>query len=140
LRLGGQKFVEVDVANCQPLLLASLYDGEPEFIRYKTAVEMAKFYDLINEDRETPLDDRDMLKESVLTAIFDRIRKRQSKTAQAFAAQFPVLYQKILDAKKEQYNKLALRMQKMEADVMINDVVARIAANNFPCSPFMILC
>ena len=130
LRLDGKPLVEIDVANCQPLLLISFYEGEPERERFKEAVESGQFYEMLNAGLEKPYgaDKRDKLKEKVYSQIFfDRKRENPSKLCKAFGGLFPVLYGKIEAIKHTDYRKVALRLQSAEAGIMLGRVVRHIA-------------
>lgn len=130
LRLDGKCLVEIDVANCQPLLLLSLYDNEPERAQFEKAVIGGTFYELLNAalKRKYAKSKRDKLKQAVFRQIFfGKIPVKPKSVCVAFAQMFPVLYEKILKVKTTDYRKLALLLQKSEADIIIGKVVDGIA-------------
>jgi hypothetical protein len=130
LRLDGKPLVEVDVANCQPLLLLGLYDGEGERDQFRQVAQNGTFYECLDSELEKPYgaQRRDELKVKVFTQIFfDRVRAKPSKLCQAFARKFPVLYGKVLALKEPAYRNLALRLQTDEAAIVIGKVVDGIA-------------
>lgn len=130
LRLDGKPLVEIDVSNCQPLLLLGLYDDEPEREKFKLVVESGKFYEFLDNKLEKPfgLIRRDTLKKRALTQIcFDRIRPEAGRLGRVFEDEFPALHQKILFLKRNDFRKLAHRLQSDEASIVIGNVVNIIA-------------
>lgn len=128
--LDGKPAVEIDVANCQPLLLLSLYKDEPEVDTFRAAVQGGTFYEMLNEKLEKPYpkERRDDLKTAVFTSIFfGKVYPRPSKMALAFEKLFPILNQKIIAVKTPDHRKLAILLQKTEADLIIGKVVGTIA-------------
>jgi hypothetical protein len=130
VRYDGKSLIEIDVANCQPLLLLSLYDNEPERAQFEKAVVGGTFYELLNAQlkRKYAKSKRDKLKKAVFRQIFfGKIPAKPKSVCVAFAQMFPLLYDKILKVKKPDYRKLALLLQKSEADIIIGKAVDRIA-------------
>lgn len=127
LRLAGRKLVELDVANCQPLLLISLYeDGDPERAEYEKVVLSGNFYEELNKSLLVPFsaEERDSLKKSVyFKVLFNRNQLNESDLGLAFKARFPRLYARVWEIKKESYRNLALHLQSLEAQIMIHGVV-----------------
>jgi hypothetical protein len=131
--LDGQPIVEIDVANCQPLLLLTLYDDEPERQAYQDAVQGGKFYEMLNQKLEKPYPKelRDDLKKAVFTGIFfGKVYPNPPKIALAFEKLFPVLSQKIVAVKRLDHTQLAILLQRTEADLIIGNVVGLIARHS----------
>jgi hypothetical protein len=128
LRLDGRPLIEIDVANCQPFLMLSLYPNVPERETFALVVCAGRFYELV-QDLLDPyggwrLDD---IKKATLAFIFDRNRPTPSRIGRILQLEFPVLAKQIHDAKRVDHNKLALHLQKLEADIIIGSVVREIA-------------
>ena len=123
--------VEMDISNCQPLLLYYFYPdkGTEEAKRYLALVEGGKFYELIQVLCENL--DRDKLKKNFLTYLFSK-NHWDVRAGEAFKGQFPELAARIHGMKVEQYNALAIELQKLEADLVINTIVPLCANRGIP--------
>jgi len=133
LRLDGEPLVEIDVSACQPLLLYQLYQkGEPEVTKYLDVVLSGQFYETLDKLLEKPYgkERRDELKRAIFTQVFfDEIWPVKSPLCQAFYDQFPVLYSEIVKFKTPNYKALSHRLQRDEAEIVINTVVGRLMEN-----------
>lgn len=131
LRYDGSPLTEVDVSNCQPFLLLSLYAGEAERADYQDAVVGGQFYELIDRHLDVPFGEakRDKLKKQFLTFFFDRERQTENRIGVAFQKIFPVMFEKIAEMKRENYRNLAAVLQKLEAEIIVKGVVREFAQN-----------
>ena len=133
LRLDGKPLVEIDVANCQPLLLLGLYnDADKEREEFRRVVENGNFYETIDVLLEKPYgtERRSELKDKIFTQVFfDRVWPTSSKLCQAFQKRFPVLYERMVALKAADHRRLALRLQSDEARIVISKVVTGIASS-----------
>lgn len=130
LRLDGKSLVELDVVNCQPFLLLDLYSDEPERERFAEIVCGGKFYESLDNKLAVPFGEsgRQELKKAVFSQIlFDKIRPTSTKLYLAFRQLFPSLDVKIIEMKAGNHNRLALHLQKLEAELIIGGVVRQIA-------------
>jgi hypothetical protein len=128
LLFDGQPVVEIDVANCQPLLLLSLYSEADyeEREKFKTKVLGGEFYEFLNGLLKKPYPERGMIKTAVYKRIlFGSLKQKKYNLYKAFAAQFPILDKKIDAIKAARYQELARILQTLEADIIINGVVKR---------------
>lgn len=130
LRYGGASLAEVDVSNCQPMLLFSLYQGEQsaESERYKDIVENGRFYEAIQaitgQDRKTT-------KKRFMSFAFGKV-EFENKVSKAFNILFPELARKINELKAADYKQLSNTLQKLEADLIIQAVIPLCAAKKIP--------
>jgi hypothetical protein len=130
IRLDGRRTVEIDVANCQPLLLLSLYNGEPERKAFEDAVKDGYFYEMLNSELKEPypIESRSDLKLAVFEEyLFCKEKKYPWQIARAFKKHFPVLYERVNLFKRPSHKELAILLQKTEADLIIGNVVGTIA-------------
>jgi len=125
LRYRGRKMVEVDISNCQPMLLHKLYpDAESaEAKRYKKIVESGKFYEVI---QAITGDNREKIKLQFLASAFGK-PEHVNKVRKAFDLLFPELGALMNEFKAEAHNRLAIAMQRLEANLIVNAVVPRCA-------------
>ncbi len=121
LRLDGHKLIEVDISNCQPMLLYSFYDDKKsaEAIRYKAIVESGKFYEVI---QAVTTQERQTTKKRFMSFAFGEPHHK-NKVSKAFNILFPELGKIINSIKADDYTALAIALQKLEADLVIKAVV-----------------
>jgi len=131
LRYKGMPLVEVDISNCQPLLLYSLYPdkGADEARRYLELVESGKFYEVLQVLCDAP--DREKFKKQFYSYLFSP-NYWQTKAGEVFKNHFPELAAVIYEMKKDEYNALALALQQLEADLVITAVVPILAQKGIP--------
>jgi len=130
LLIDGQPVIEIDVANCQPLFLISLY-GEKDYEereKFKNVVSNGVFYEFVNNLQKTPYAEREQAKDATYRRIlFGSLKQKKYNFYKAFAAQFPILDKKIDSIKTARYQELARILQTLEADIVLNGVVRQIA-------------
>jgi len=131
LRFNGEPMVEVDIANCQPLLLFNFYPDKKsaEAIRYRELVENGRFYELLQSLLNQP--DREKVKTPFITFLFAKSHWI-IPVGEAFKKEFPELAKVIATEKREEHNALAIALQKLEADLVINQVVGICKKENIP--------
>ena len=130
----GQKLINVDIVNSQPLLLIpSLFPSssircafsiyfesiETDLIKYKRLVEQSRLYDyMMAQAGET---DRAKFKEKFFRETFFG-----KKTSKLFCTLFPTVAAELLKIKSKDYKKLAWIMQRTESKLMITEICGRI--------------
>lgn len=131
LRLDGKSLVELDVVNCQPFLLLDLYShDEPEREQFAEVVCSGKFYECLDSSLAIPYGDkgRQELKKAVFSQVlFDQVRQTPTKLSLVFRQSFPSLDAKIIKLKTGNHNRLALHLQKLEAEIVIGSAIHQIA-------------
>jgi len=128
----GEKLVNVDIVNSQPLLLIpSLFpsirctfdiyfdDIGMDLLKYKQLVESGKLYDYMMErSGET---DRAAFKEKFFReTLFGR------KTSKLFCSLFPTIAAELMKIKSKDYRNLARIMQRTESKLMITKICGRL--------------
>lgn len=132
----GNPLVEVDISNCQPLLLHTLYLDKttPESIRYKEIVESGQFNERIGSlcgvEFETQEDRKDF-KISLLTQLFMK-EEWDAPYRDLFYQTFPELAIQIKCIKKPTYKAIARCLQNLESDLIINNVITICREQNIP--------
>ena len=132
LRLDGRGLVEVDIRNCQPMLLGSLYSDRhsAEAKRYNEIVEGGNFYEFMQDQTGYS---RDEAKDRFLSFAFGEVRfAESSKFGQAFSGIFPQLRAAMDGVKCGDYVKMSALTQKLEADLVINTVVPMCERERIP--------
>jgi hypothetical protein len=130
LLLDGQPVIEIDVANCQPFLLLSLYEETDNYEceKFKSEILSGKFYEFLNNLQKHPYPEREQAKNATYKRIlFGSLKQKRYNYYKVFAAQFPILDKKIDEIKTPRYQELARILQTLEADIMINGVIRKIA-------------
>lgn len=143
LRYNNQQLIEVDISNSQPLLFNILIDSylkevstisnflpyvpHSDISLYKRLTEEGKIYDYLM-DKLNIKEDRDEFKIRFFSKVFysrenDNYVPEERKM---FKALFPNVAKIISKYKKEDYRDLAIRLQKIEADIMIKKVVPEL--------------
>ena len=144
----GQPLVEVDIKNSQPLVLAGLVIAHygpgtlpADAAEYVKQVEKGQAYEasmlemgLMNEqtDKDSPAHKkaRDRFKVRVFTELyFGEVRIMNHTTlGKAFKEQFPSVDRLIRIYKAERYQDFAVALQRAEAGVVIDVVLAQLQA------------
>jgi hypothetical protein len=125
----GQALYAVDVSNCQPALHATLYPSEcEEKSEYVRLVSTNTFYPFINARLECPFrwpEEKQLLKDDVFHYIFYGSRYAvETDMHKVFKTAFPILNGLLLEKKRFNTKDLPVAMQKMEADIVLNQVAA----------------
>ena len=125
LLLGGESTSEVDVSNCQPLLMACLLRNA----RMIASCSAGFFYEDLMEASPVPMT-RDQMKVAVLTDVIAKAPKQgfeywHGKPADvAFQKAFPRAYE-LNEEYRAKHGDLAMirELQRLESDIIHNDVL-----------------
>jgi DNA-binding PadR family transcriptional regulator len=123
------------------MIIKSLHvAGSKDGRLYSLLVSEGRFYNYMRcvFDREgIPYADRDDLKEQLFIVFFGDLRaKRYSTAARVFEREFPSVQQMIDKIKREDHRRLAVLLQRIESDVMLNRV-AREIGRQLPNMPML---
>jgi len=134
LRIDGRPLAEIDISASQPLLLSQLYaPDEWERLEYLEMVLSGQFYERLNAKLVKPYKTRDDIKEGVFREVFfGRIRPHPRPLSLVFSEMFPVLSQKVVEAKTPHYKALSHRLQRAESEIVIQGAVGRLMQSNIP--------
>ena len=128
----GKQIYSLDVANCQPFCLIKIInenfpDGNlPEDAKkYIALVSKGEFYKYLGSKMAVPLKDMPEFKTTLFANVFYSTNAKgfDTKEAIAFREEFSTVYQIIQQAKREIHNNLAIEMQKIEAQVILEGVL-----------------
>lgn len=137
IHFNGRQFYEIDIKNCQPLLLIVLLieKGINIDTRYRTNIIKGKFYESLMEECQnlnyieqyvmiknklTKLDltNRDDIKTLCYSEIFFTNKLKNSSIVTAFKNLYPLVYNAILELTQD--STLASQLQNLEADIVLN--------------------
>jgi hypothetical protein len=146
LKFNNQKLVEIDISNSQPLLFNILisrylfrytnycgiilpYVPQNSDLRfYKELTEQGKFYEYLMEEFGI-YEDRSLFKVRFFSKVFYS-KEIENEEREKFKKLFPGVADIISYYKKVNYRDLAIQLQRIEADIMINSIVPRLANRN----------
>ena len=146
LRYNNQNLIEIDISNSQPLLFNILisryilrytdycgiilpYVPQNSDLRfYKELTEQGRFYEYIMEKLDIT-EDRSLFKVRLFSKVF-YCKESDNEERTSFRKLFPGVSDIISYYKKVNHKDLAIELQKIEADIMINSVVPRLAEKN----------
>lgn len=120
----GIEMKEVDVVNCQPLLLCTLVNDD----KLKRVCERGQFYESLME--ATGIEDRDKIKIECYKDLFFGKYKPNSILGKAFQELFPDAHRYLLNFEHDTDETLAKTLQIKEAEIFIS--VAIDLVNEFP--------
>jgi hypothetical protein len=127
----GQELFAADVSACQPCLLSLLYEDDcDEKRRYIEIIKSDTFYAFLNKRLKQPYnlsdeDSKGQFKEEVFHRIlYGSNWAKPTEMSQVFASEFPILANLVREAKRNHRRDLPLRLQKIESDIVINDVAS----------------
>lgn len=130
-----ERFWNVDIKTCQPLLLSTFY-GTSE----AEQIEKAQFINyLLNKDfygdigKLAGIPTRDEAKGEAMVVMFGTKYSQNKPFALAFAGLFPILADilaNIRNKSKNSYKTISLAMQRMESNIMIQGVMEEFYAAN----------
>jgi len=102
-----------------------------DILIYEKLTSEGKFYEYLMEKMEIDKNERNKFKKQVFGRIFfstsEKSKKRQYIYWKKFKIHFPSVSEIIEYYKKDNYQQLAVELQKSESNIMINKVVRRIA-------------
>jgi len=131
LHVDGEPCAEVDIAACQATLMLSFYpSGCRERDAYAEVIRTDLYQYLAHEiERSTgKIVTRDRVKERWLTQVFGLDKHRKEVWA-ILARDFPILCQTLDSIRSDDYRKVAFRLQRMEAELVIGKIVPRLKAD-----------
>lgn len=108
---GSEKLSEVDVTNCQPLLLSAITNDS----ELKSVCESGKFYESLME--ATGISDRHELKIMCYRDLFFGRYKENSELGKAFSMLFPISHSYLLNYDED--ITLAKKLQNLESEIFI---------------------
>ncbi len=137
LRHKGEKLVEIDIKNCQPLLLNSIYrQKSAESEKFKYCTEVLDFYDYIGLNADFKDIPREKIKIKFFKFIFGwGVHDEIAPIYKLFEKEFPILLWEMKKIKKGNYKSLALLLQRREAEAIINHTVTFARKNKIPVFP-----
>jgi hypothetical protein len=140
-----QKLIEIDLRNSQPLLFNILINRyllrytdikescvtyipyvAPDSKLYRELTEKGEFYEFMMEKLNIA-EDRSKFKVRLFSKVFYGREETESWELTVFRKLFPSVSEVISHYKKVNYNNLAIELQRVEADIMINSIVPRLA-------------
>lgn len=132
LKFNDQFQVELDVANCQPSLLCLLNGfSDPA---YKTAVESGLFYEMMAETLglQRAIVKIRFMKEFLFVKQGRRLNE-SSAVVKYMAANYPGA-KKFVDGVMAEGRHLAIELQKLEAEIMVDGVLKGLMAQGIQCA------
>lgn len=115
LVIDGEKTVEIDVVNCQPVLLATIFpEKSPEWERYRISAESGESYEELGAFAGLA---RDEAKREFIPYIFGG---RKPVAEGFFKEEYPELLGAISQRRKEWYKGLAYDLQRKESSVIVD--------------------
>lgn len=130
IRVENSNLVQTDVTNSQPLFFYLVIRNinqisEVEKNLYKELVEEGMFYEFFMGKLDTPANERDKSKRSVLTSIFfDKYRTKEDKYIRVFKESFPNIFEFITVLKRKDHKLLSQKLQREESNFIFNMVVS----------------
>lgn len=122
--IDGIKMEEIDVVNCQPLLLNTLVDDS----NLRRVCQDGKFYEVLME--ATGIEDRNEIKIMTYRDLFFGTYKPNSVLGKAFQSLFPHAHKYLLNYQYDLDETLAKNLQMKEAEIFIG--VAIETVKDFP--------
>lgn len=111
-RLKGRPVVEIDINNCQPLLLSTIVDHP----KYKRDCENGVFYDKLA--KELNMERKDVKVPAFKYIFFNDKELKSGMLYESMEKIYPGLISQINNIKTN--SKLAIQLQKIEADIFVN--------------------
>jgi hypothetical protein len=117
LRVDGERLMEVDVRNCQPLTLVPVLEEQGvECPEYRKLCEEGTLYDFLAEKAGIS---RDQAKRELIACTFFGRNGSRSATKTAFREAFPKVAKAIRAIKRQDYAELARRLQRAESSLIV---------------------
>lgn len=156
LKYKGKPLINIDISNSQPFFFNILiqdffktkqlktsfsYNNNTKYInlpyvvqfsdigKYERLTSEGKFYEYLMKEAGLKNEDRQEFKKGFFGKVFfcNTQDHYTFKEAKLFRKLFPNVYDVIIDYKKEDYKRLAINLQRAEANLMINKICKRIA-------------
>ena len=128
VRINNKPIIELDIANCQPLLFVSLLDevkDNQDVVFYKELCEAGEFYNFVRKlliANDCEAINEKTFKVDFFAKIFFSTEKKNYKWRQIFDKEFPSVSLMVSKLKKDDYKDLACMLCRVESDLMINKV------------------
>lgn len=134
LTVDGERLAQVDISNSQPLFLGMVMKNNTmvdsvELDKYLGLVCSGQFYEFLAKKMPgKPLNLKDeevkkKFKKSIFSGVlFDENRVKLSKWELLFQKEFPTIFAAVREIKAENYNVMAIMLQKMESTFIFNAV------------------
>ena len=117
LRVDGERLMEADVRNCQPLaLVAVLQEQGVDCPEYRRLCEEGTLYEFLADEAGVS---REQAKRELIACTFFGRNGSRSPTKTAFGKAFPKAARAIREIKRKDYTELARRLQKAESSVIV---------------------
>lgn len=135
LLIEGEETCEIDISNSQPLFLSKLIQDlkypieQSEFNLFSILVQNGNYYQFLMDNLK--LKDKSQAKELTYKVFFGKNHKN-SKWDKHFCRIFPNIYNfiKIFKKEKGDYRTLSYELQKMESNLIFNDIVKTVMIIN----------
>ena len=133
--LDGEPLVCIDVKASQPFLHSTLIPESEEKRRYLKSVYSGNFYEDIGKAGNWEGESREKLKAAVFTSVFygRTIPVEKDPIWEAFTSLYPMLAEAITNEKREHYSKLAVKMQYLEAEIILHTALPALKARVPEC-------
>lgn len=150
LLLGGKPLLEIDIPNSQPTLgiplvkqtLRVMHKGEKDFQdvkRYEETCCQGRYYEAIAEEAKMDISSfgkRKRFKEKFSSELmFCRNNNWNTEIQKAFKSLYPNVYDAIRFIKREDHRQYAIRLQKIESDLMVDVVYKRLVTEGHIALP-----
>ena len=123
LLIDGEPTAEIDIVNCQPLLLATIYQNQSdEWRRYKELAEAGQVYEALATTARLT---RSEAKDQFIPFIFGGNRP---VAEEFFMQSFPELLIAIQERRQQSRNALAVELQGKESQLIVARVCGRFKA------------
>jgi hypothetical protein len=141
LLLDGERVVEIDLKNCQPMLLTLHYAmlkedewgmrAESEMNKLLNIILNEDFYDFLNSKIETPIKSRKKLKKMVFAMMYGGKKTYGTEMFKVFEREFPILAM-ILISKKYRITarEFAMQLHRFESRIVIGMVFDYLRIHN----------
>ncbi len=124
LRVDGERLMEVNVRNCQPLTLVPVLEEQGvECPEYRRLCEEGTLYDFLADKAGIS---RDQAKRELIACTFFGRNGSRSATKTAFRKAFPKVAKAIRTIKQQDYTELATRLQRAESNLIIRTACDRL--------------
>jgi hypothetical protein len=137
----GERLVNLDIRNSQPLVFASILKRRYEYgpvqsvepapqdvLRYVELVQAGEFYDHLMDESGIEAGARSEFKRNFFGRVFFCKNRPVTREAELFGDLFPNVCSVIHDMKADDYTTLAKSLQRAESDIMVGGVATRCMA------------
>jgi hypothetical protein len=131
LNYHGQTFVNLDVANSQPLIFTLLlYERYGRRLpgdagRFREECQRGLFYEAMMDEAGIPPEQRPSFKCAFFGCVLFCKNEPMKYHARVFRRQYPSVFDLVWSLKEEDYTQLAKKLQRAESDLIIGHVAER---------------